>query len=475
MKRFLVSILILALTAGLLAGCTKPADPATEPLDKTTSIEETTKPIGTDTEETKETTSEGQQEDPSEETTTEAPTVDIARIPHWEMPTERLFTIALYPDVDRDFVIQRVLEKYNVVLLLEWLAPKSFAIYTKDLLSDEEAWNFMTEIALEGGVLSVSRPQSELEPGKNQKTFPGQKITFYKYGPEMMPAGGWDLNDPESLGKENPWTKHTTLSEAEKAAGFTFEIPENDLQKIYRTMGQEIIEVIFLENGEEVYRLRKGVGYGNVSGDNRKFSGKGAGNLGGLNIFTYYGSMEEDPFETYRLAYRIYTDYSYSASLTKPMTGDEIVKLFPDDKHTRSEEDEIPNSRDVEWYLENYKEGVTVLELPEEVMTRPPLEFPRQGENGREYSPETLIVKLDLTYNKETVIQNILSRFPVELKYEFKLADSVIALRTTETLDDEALAELAEAIYAMTGVQDVTRDPINQLDVVHETTVLSDI
>ncbi len=466
MKRFLASILILALSAGLLFGCKTPEEPATEPLSKTTPIEETTKAADPDTEASEETFMVPT-ETSANGTQPEAP--DIARLTREEVPSERLFTIALYPDVDRDFVIQKILDKYNVVLLLEWLAPKSFAIYTKDLLSGEEAMTFLTELAQEGGVLSVER-QTEVDPGQH-----GESISYFKHGPEMMPVGGWDPNDAESAGKENPWTEHATLSEAEKAAGFTFEIPDNDLQKIYRTMGQEIIEVIFLENGEEVYRLRKSVGFGNVSGDSRKFSRKGAGNLGGLDIFTYYGSMEEDPFETYRLAYRIYTDYSYSASLTKPMTGEEIVKLFSDDKHTRPEEEKIPNSRDVEWYMVNYKEGVTVLELPEEVMTRPPLEFPRQGENGREYSPETLIVKLDLTYNKETVIQNILSRFPVELKYEFKLADSVIALRTTETLDDEAFAELAEAIYAMTGVQDVSRDAVNQLDVVHETTVLSDI
>ncbi len=147
------------------------------------------------------------------EPTTEEPTTDIARIPHWELPPERLFRIELYPDMDRDVVIAHVLEKYNVVLLLEYLAEKGFGIYTKDLLTDEEAWELMIDLSEENGVSYVFRPQSPIgEPGgKNNQTFPGQKINYYKTGPEMMPLGGWDPNDPESAGKENPWREHKTL------------------------------------------------------------------------------------------------------------------------------------------------------------------------------------------------------------------------------------------------------------------------
>ena len=393
---------------------------------------------------------------------------DIARLTRAEIPAERLFTIALYPDVDRDFVIQQILDQYNVILVLEGLAEKSFAVYTKDLLSEEEAWDFMTEIALEGGVLSIERPQTALEPGKNEKTFPGQKISLYKYGPEMIAA--------EDSGNTNPWVEYKTLEDAEKTVGFTFEIPENNLQKIYRTMGKEIIEVIFLENGEEMYRLRKGVGYGNLSGDGREFKRKGAGNLGGLNIFTSYGALEGDAEGTYRLAYRAYKDYSYSASVAETaMTGDEIVKLFPDDKHTRPEWEEIQNSRDLEWYLENYKEGVTVLELPDEVMTKPPLAFPRQGEYGQKFSPDTLTLKLDTAYDKETVIRLLLSKFPVELKYAFRLDSALIAIRTTETLTDEEFAGLAAEIYAMKGIVGLSRDMVNQPDNPPVETGVSDI
>ena len=399
----------------------------------------------------------------STEGSTEGSEADIARKPYGELPKERLFTIALYPDIDRDFVIQRVLDKYNVVLVLDGLSLKSFTVYTKDLLSDDEAAEFMAELSQESRVMSVQRPMAAQDPEDN-------RISYYKYGPEMMPAGGWDPNDPESAGKENPWTEHATLSAAEKTVGFTFEIPENDLQKIYRTMGLEIIEVIFLQDGEEVCRLRKGVGYGDMSGDAGKtFYKTVATNDNGF--WTVFKGSGEDV----NIAYRSYTDYSYSIAARIELSKEELAEMFIDDKHTNPEEEDHPNTRDLAWYAENYKEGVTVLELPDEVMTRPRLEFPRQGESGISYSSETLIVKLDLTYDKKTVIQSILDRFPVELKYEFRLADDVIAIQTIETLDEEDLAMLAEEIYAMTGVLDIFRDALNQMDAVPGITGLSDI
>ena len=401
----------------------------------------------------------------------EEPGIDIARLPFWELEPERVFTIALYPDADRDVVIYRILKKYNVVVLLEYLAEKGFGIYTKDLLTDEEAWALLIELSQESGVYSVSRPQTGIggPTGKNNQTFPGQKISYYKTGPEMMPAGGWDPNDPENAGKTNPWKEHKTLQEAEKAVGFTFEIPENDLQKIYRTMGKDILEVIFLENGEEVYRLRKGVGYGNISGDNRKFGNKGLSTLGvDSSIMTGYASLSEDVGDIYRLIYRAYTDYSYSVSSVKAMTGKEMLKLLPDDKHTRSEAEDHPNSKAWEWYYENYKEGVPIFKgneaPPEEEMKKPELDFPGQGDSGQHFSPDTLTIKLDPKYEKQTVIDVLLRKFPIELKYEFRLDSNLIAVTTKEVLSDKAFEALAREIYAMKGVVSLSRDMMNQPD-----------
>ncbi|MBO4229580.1 MAG: hypothetical protein J5938_04435 [Clostridia bacterium] len=475
MKRLLIFILILVLGTGLLSGCTGPEEPASgaettvpQDIDGTPGAKETTE-AAPETDAPTEAPQETTTEEPAEPTT-EEPTTDIARIPHWELPPERLFRIELYPDMDRDVVIAHVLEKYNVVLLLEYLAEKGFGVYTKDLLTDEEAWELMIDLSEENGVSYVFRPQSPIgEPGgKNNQTFPGQKINYYKTGPEMMPLGGWDPNDPESAGKENPWREHKTLEEAEKAVGFTFEIPENDLQKVYRTLGTDMIEVLFLENGEEVYRLRKGVGYGNISGDDRKFANRGSAGSGSSMIMTGYGSMAEDAFETYRLLYRTYTDYSYSISSVEAMPGEEMQKLFTDDKHTRSEAEEHPNSVEYEWYCENYKEGVQILPEdkipPEDEMTKPELVFPKQGEYGQQFSPNTLTIQLDPRYNKETVIEVLLKKFPVELKYRFRLDSNLIAIRTTEDLTDAEFAELAREIYAMKGVRGLSRDMKNQPD-----------
>ena len=82
----------------------------------------------------------------------------------------------------------------------------------------------------------------------------------------------------EMVGMVNPWSDFKTQEEAEKAAGFSFGLPaaiDGSTPDVYRTMNDEIIEVIYLDkNGEEAYRIRKGKGSDDISGDYGEYSKK---------------------------------------------------------------------------------------------------------------------------------------------------------------------------------------------------------
>ena len=72
----------------------------------------------------------------------------------------------------------------------------------------------------------------------------------------------------------NPFTDCRTLEEAEKIAGFEFNVPEDlepDLEAEYRALEGKLIEVIYYDRGEEIYRIRKGT-ESDVSGDYNDYS-----------------------------------------------------------------------------------------------------------------------------------------------------------------------------------------------------------
>ena len=83
---------------------------------------------------------------------------------------------------------------------------------------------------------------------------------------------------PELLDGEvsmiNPFIDCRTLEEAEKIAGFEFNVPEDlepDLDAEYRALEGSLIEVIYYDRGEEIYRIRKGTA-SDVSGDYNDYS-----------------------------------------------------------------------------------------------------------------------------------------------------------------------------------------------------------
>ena len=557
MKRLLIFILILALGAGLLSGCTGPKTPATEPMDRTTPVEEgqqSEKPAEQETEETFEVatgfpysggvyeyclfhmntlyTGKGILEKlpegavligkirsttaeklPDEELTAaqlyegmkiysmeggkklfavydethvmqlepyEGDREDLCIAP-WmrrdpfppklsaDVDPSRRFCVSVFPNADRDLVIEKIVKDLRAGLIYDLIGEKTFYVYAADVVEGkEEGAIWMRSLLGIEGVMAVERPQD---------LFPGEKESKLMLAPEM-----------EGVVTKPGWREYPTLEEAELAFGSTFEIPENDLQKIYRIgsgYNTHVLEVLFLKDGNEIFRIRKATGYGDPSGDKehtRQYCFIDSAHKDLETIF------RKDKNGTYFTAYRAYTDYSYSVYAPEGMTEEELLKLFKDDKHKHPESRDYPNSRDVTDYLpqnwenrapikpqEPVTKGEEDVPMPTDDTVREKFTFPRSGESGREYSPDTLIVTVDPAFDKEAVKAAILKTFPVELKYDFRFAEYVIAVTAKEAPSEDALRDLAVKIWSTTGVSKVERDAVNELDVVTPTTVLSDI
>ena len=79
-------------------------------------------------------------------------------------------------------------------------------------------------------------------------------------------------------GMPNPFVDCDSLEEACEIAGIDLEIPDDfgfEFERIYRAMDGRMIEVIFMDGSEEVYRIRKGLvsEFGeDISGDYNEYS-----------------------------------------------------------------------------------------------------------------------------------------------------------------------------------------------------------
>ena len=73
----------------------------------------------------------------------------------------------------------------------------------------------------------------------------------------------------------NPFSDSDSLSQAEKLAGFSIEIPDQikDSSKcIYRSIEQTLLEIIYMDEEEnEIARIRKGTGEDDISGDYNEY------------------------------------------------------------------------------------------------------------------------------------------------------------------------------------------------------------
>ena len=90
------------------------------------------------------------------------------------------------------------------------------------------------------------------------------------------------------VGMVNPWSDHETLEDAETAAGFMFSLPaviDGYQAEHFRSMGDTMIEVIYADTeGEEAFRLRKGKGQEDISGDYNNYDNTYDINSDGVDI-----------------------------------------------------------------------------------------------------------------------------------------------------------------------------------------------
>ena len=92
----------------------------------------------------------------------------------------------------------------------------------------------------------------------------------------------------------NPWSDWSSMEEAEKAVGFSFDLPEviaDSFEAVsYRSMNKELIEVIYRDGDYEVC-VRKAAGEGqDISGDYNKYESCTESAHNGATVSTYHNS-----------------------------------------------------------------------------------------------------------------------------------------------------------------------------------------
>ena len=123
----------------------------------------------------------------------------------------------------------------------------------------------------------------------------------------------------------NPFSEYDKPEEAEKAAGFSFAVPEEAAggkPSVYRVIPGQLYEIIFRGNdGNEILRLRKGPGENDISGDYNDYSSTSAETIDG-RVVTMRG-VEEDIY----LVTWVEDGYSYALMAERPLSVDEVREI----------------------------------------------------------------------------------------------------------------------------------------------------
>ena len=123
----------------------------------------------------------------------------------------------------------------------------------------------------------------------------------------------------------NPFSEYDKPEEAEKAAGFSFAVPDEAAggkPSVYRVIRGELYEVIFRGNdGNEILRLRKGPGENDISGDYNDYSFTSAETIDG-RVVTLRGEREDIYLATW-----VEDGYSYALMTETPLSVDEVREI----------------------------------------------------------------------------------------------------------------------------------------------------
>lgn len=128
----------------------------------------------------------------------------------------------------------------------------------------------------------------------------------------------------------NPFSEFDKPEEAEKAAGFSFAVPDEAAggkPSVYRVIRGELYEVIFRGNdGNEILRLRKGPGENDISGDYNDYSSTSAETIDG-RVVTLRGEREDIYLATW-----VEDSYSYALMTELPLSVDEVREIVAEVK-----------------------------------------------------------------------------------------------------------------------------------------------
>lgn len=137
-------------------------------------------------------------------------------------------------------------------------------------------------------------------------------------------ATGNDAPDEPSFdGMPNPFSEVSDLKGAAELAGFPVSFEGKCAgQSVIRVIKGSLVEIICMKGDDELYRVRKGAGTLDVSGDYNEYRNKEEKKAGERAI-----TLKGNDGKSWSLASWHDGGYSYSVSPSSPMSGKDILSL----------------------------------------------------------------------------------------------------------------------------------------------------
>lgn len=122
----------------------------------------------------------------------------------------------------------------------------------------------------------------------------------------------------------NPFTECSTMSAAQKGAGFEMTAPETlgGAEPVIRVMKGYMIELVYDTEGGERIRIRKAVGDEDISGDYTDYADVTVFSVGGVEV-----TLKGDGADSYALAAWTAEGYSYSLSTAGGSSREFLLEL----------------------------------------------------------------------------------------------------------------------------------------------------
>lgn len=127
----------------------------------------------------------------------------------------------------------------------------------------------------------------------------------------------------ESVQIPNPWVDCKTIEDAQKLAGFDFQLPETPAGYTIdhiSAIENDIIQVIY-RNGDKEICIRKAAGVDDASGDYNTYDTAVTKDVDGVSV-TLKGNNSE-----FKLAIWAYEEYAYSVSSSEALSEDAMTEL----------------------------------------------------------------------------------------------------------------------------------------------------